>query len=62
MTHKSNKQYTQPTRDSRVDRAIDENLKRAFQETADEPLPQRFADLLDQLRQSKDSSEDSALE
>ena len=62
MTHKSINQLKQPTRDSRVERAIDENLKRAFRETAEEPLPQRFTDLLEQLRQGKDSGEDDAVE
>ena len=40
-------------RDRQVDREIDENLKRAFQETAEAPLPDRFTDLLNQLRKSE---------
>lgn len=42
---------------------IDRNLKRAFQELATEPLPDRFTVLLDQLRkadlQKKDMRESS---
>lgn len=29
---------------------IDANLRRAFHQIAEEPLPQRFVDLLEQLR------------
>ncbi|WP_323781412.1 NepR family anti-sigma factor [Leisingera sp.] len=31
---------------------IDRNLKKAFHELATEPLPDRFSDLLDQLRKA----------
>lgn len=37
-------------RSKRIDREIDENLKRAFDEMANEPIPDRFTELLDQLR------------
>ncbi|WP_209599342.1 NepR family anti-sigma factor [Ruegeria sp. HKCCSP351] len=37
-------------RSKRIDREIDENLKRAFDELANEPIPDRFTELLDQLR------------
>lgn len=33
------------------ERVIDENLKRVFDETLDEGIPDRFKDLLDQLKQ-----------
>ena len=33
------------------ERVIDENLKRVFEETLDEGIPDRFKDLLDQLKQ-----------
>jgi hypothetical protein len=36
-----------------IDAQINENLKRAFDEAASEPLPSRFSDLLEQLRQSE---------
>lgn len=33
------------------DNVIDENLKRVFNETLEEGIPDRFKDLLDQLKQ-----------
>lgn len=33
------------------ERVIDENLKRVFEETLEEGVPDRFKDLLDQLKQ-----------
>ncbi|MDD9724501.1 NepR family anti-sigma factor [Roseovarius sp. SK2] len=33
-----------------MDTTIDENLKRAFDDVASEPLPSRFTDLLEQLK------------
>ncbi|MEO1138173.1 MAG: NepR family anti-sigma factor [Pseudomonadota bacterium] len=41
---------TQKTRTSSVEQAIDENLKRAYNDVASEPLPSRFTDLLNQLK------------
>lgn len=37
-------------RNAKADRDIDENLKRAFNEIANEPVPDRFTDLLKQLK------------
>lgn len=37
----------------RTEEEIDKNLKRAFDEIAEEPIPTRFASLLENLRQSK---------
>ena len=37
-------------RRSLIDEEIDRNLKRAFEELAAEPLPARFADLIDRLK------------
>ncbi|WP_380058013.1 NepR family anti-sigma factor [Falsihalocynthiibacter sp. SS001] len=34
-----------------MQRQIDENLKRVFQQTADEELPDRFKELLDKLKE-----------
>lgn len=34
---------------------IDENLRRVYSETAQEPVPDRFADLLEKLRQQEKS-------
>lgn len=50
-------------RTENLDHQIDENLRRAYSETLNEPLPERFTQLLDQLRQqtsdkTKASSED----
>jgi hypothetical protein len=36
-----------------VAREIDENLKRVYRETLDEPVPDRFRDLLDALRKKE---------
>jgi predicted N-acetyltransferase YhbS len=35
---------------SKADAEIDRNLKQAFEELAEEPVPQRFAELLQRLR------------
>ena len=43
---------TRAKRTSSVDNTIDENLKRAFEDVASEPLPSRFTDLLEQLKTS----------
>ena len=37
-------------RNSRIEQQIDQNLKRAFDEVANQDLPSRFTDLLSQLR------------
>jgi hemerythrin-like domain-containing protein len=34
-----------------MDRQIDENLRRVYQDAAKDPVPDRFAQLLEQLRQ-----------
>ena len=41
---------TRAKRTSSVENTIDENLKRAFEDVASEPLPSRFTDLLEQLK------------
>lgn len=41
---------TRQTRKADVDAQIDANLKRAFDDMAGEPVPDRFTDLLKQLR------------
>jgi hypothetical protein len=38
-------------KDKNHKRIIDENLKRVFEQTLDEGIPDRFKDLLDQLKQ-----------
>ena len=42
--------------ESERQRVIDENLKKVFGETVEEGIPDRFKDLLDQLKQ-QDTSE-----
>ncbi|NNK15920.1 MAG: regulator [Sulfitobacter sp.] len=42
-----------PKKDDR-ERAIDENLKKVFDQTLDEGIPDRFKDLLSQLKQQDD--------
>ncbi|MBT8417974.1 MAG: hypothetical protein KJO42_11085 [Silicimonas sp.] len=39
--------------DPELNRLIDKNLKRAFDTLANEPVPDRFTSLLDQLRSGK---------
>ncbi|MCA8880964.1 MAG: hypothetical protein KDA73_13640 [Rhodobacteraceae bacterium] len=39
-----------PPEDNPIQRQIDENLKRIFDETASEPLPDELTDLLARLR------------
>jgi hypothetical protein len=41
-----------------VDNQIDENLRRVYSETLKQPLPERFTQLLDQLRQQNEQSDD----
>ena len=48
---------TQATKTSSIERDIDENLRKVYRRMVEEDLPDRFKDLLDQLRQSeRDSS------
>lgn len=53
---------TRQNRTSSAEHEIDENLKRAFNDVASEPLPSRFTDLLDQLKSggSKPATDDDA--
>ncbi|WP_147127105.1 NepR family anti-sigma factor [Shimia ponticola] len=46
---------TRPEKTSRIAEEIDKNLRRAYDEVAQEELPDRFANLLQQLRE-KDSA------
>lgn len=38
---------------NRLDEQIDENLRRVYQTAASEPVPDRFTQLLEQLRQAE---------
>ena len=49
-------QKNQPEQRPEIDARINENLKRAFDEVAAEPLPERFTALLEQLRNSQKAS------
>lgn len=44
---------TNKSRNTKVDQQIDENLRRVYAEAAQEPVPDRFTQLLDQLRQQE---------
>ncbi|MFP7673987.1 NepR family anti-sigma factor [Marivita sp. S0852] len=44
--------------DDRSQAFIDENLKRVFQQTIDEDLPDRFKELLEKLRRQEDAKSD----
>ncbi|MGX0877061.1 hemerythrin-like domain-containing protein [Roseovarius sp. MBR-154] len=41
---------TNKRRTSRLQQQIDDNLRRVYSDTVKEPLPDRFSQLLDQLR------------
>jgi len=43
---------------SRITQEIDRNLKQAFDDTANQPVPDRFTDLLAQLRAAEQSDSD----
>ncbi|WP_082008917.1 MULTISPECIES: NepR family anti-sigma factor [unclassified Leisingera] len=45
-------QHARP-RNEQADREIDENLKRAFDQIASEPVPDRFTDLLKKLKEKE---------
>ncbi|WP_264212515.1 NepR family anti-sigma factor [Leisingera thetidis] len=47
-------------RNEQADRHIDENLKRAFEQIASEPVPDRFTDLLKQLKEKEAADRASA--
>ncbi|SFR08665.1 NepR family anti-sigma factor [Poseidonocella sedimentorum] len=41
----------QPHDDKNLDEQIEENLRKVYQKTLEEDIPDRFLDLLDQLKQ-----------
>lgn len=45
-----------------MEQQIDENLRRVYSDTANEPLPDRFTKLLDQLRQKERDTSDTTSE
>lgn len=51
---KMEKRLKTEQRDKEVERQIDDNLKRAFNQVAEEPIPDRLMDLLNQLRKTGD--------
>lgn len=46
---------TKKRRTLKIDQQIDDNLRRAYSEMSKEPVPERFTQLLDQLRQQEQS-------
>lgn len=59
MTDKKRPPMPEDQRDAEINRRIDENLRKVFQEQVEEDLPDRFKLLLDQLRQQDgDDGED----
>lgn len=50
------KHMTRKQLDSRVVDEIDKNLRQAFDDMAQQPVPDRFTDLLAQLRASEDKA------
>ncbi len=51
---------TKKRRNTKVDQQIDENLRRVYSEAAQEPVPDRFTQLLEQLRQQEQSKQADA--
>lgn len=47
---------SQAKKTSRIEQEIDQNLKRAYDEVANQELPSRFTDLLSQLRAQDDAA------
>jgi len=47
-------------RTTRLEQQIDENLRRVYSDTANEPLPDRFTRLLDQLREKEQDKSDTS--
>ena len=43
-------------RNDKVDQQIDDNLRRVYSEASDEPVPERFTQLLDRLRAKEQES------
>jgi len=43
---------------SKLNQQIDDNLKRVYADTVQEPLPERFTQLLDQLREKERGNSD----
>ncbi|MFW8633540.1 NepR family anti-sigma factor [Cribrihabitans pelagius] len=48
---KQSSQQRAHARDKALDREIDENLKKAFDQLASEPVPDKFTELLKQLKE-----------
>lgn len=44
---------------TKLDRQIDENLRRVYSDLSQEPLPDRFSQLLQQLRQQEEAHSDA---
>jgi hypothetical protein len=54
---KTNSEMTQPEQKSSLKHAIDRNLKLAFESVESEGVPDRFAKLLDELKQAEVESD-----
>ncbi|MDR9486396.1 MULTISPECIES: NepR family anti-sigma factor [Sediminimonas] len=50
---------TTKRRPSRLNQQIDENLRRVYSDAAAEPLPERFTQLIEKLREQEKQSEQS---
>lgn len=58
MELKKVNQYTQPSIEEKIQMELGERFKKLFSETASQPVPERFAALLDRLemRETADQS------
>ena len=50
---------TTKSRPSRLNQQIDENLRRVYSDAAAEPLPERFTQLIEKLREQEEQSDKS---
>ncbi len=48
---------TRKTRTSKLNQQIDDNLRRVYSQAAEEPVPERFTELLQKLRKQEHEQE-----
>jgi hypothetical protein len=48
---------TRKTRTSKLNQQIDDNLRRVYSQAAEEPVPERFTELLQKLRKQEQEQE-----
>jgi hypothetical protein len=53
---------TRKTRTSKLNQQIDDNLRRVYSQAAEEPVPERFTELLQKLRKQEQEQENKSPE